>query len=69
MHRVCILHKTRDISMHYHTFEPDEESCKLCTINTPFGLLKYNRLPMKPTCSPDFTQKVMEGIFNDIDDT
>jgi hypothetical protein len=58
-----------DVSMHYYTFELDEESKKLCTICTPFGNYCYNRLAMRISQAPDIAQEITEDLFRDLDET
>lgn len=36
---------------------------------TPFGLYKYNCLPMGLCCSPDIAQRIMESVLRGIDDS
>ncbi|CAH8288137.1 unnamed protein product [Schistosoma guineensis] len=44
----------------------DQSSSILTTVNTPFGLFKYNFLPFGLSCSPAIFQEVMNKIVSGI---
>ena len=56
------------ISMAYYTFELDNESKDLCTINMPYGLYRYRVLPLGVAQSPDFCQETMEHVLQGVMD-
>ena len=57
-----------DIAMQYYTFVVALACRHLFTINTPFGLYHYKRLPMGLCNSPDIAQEYMENLFHDMPD-
>ena len=56
-----------DLSMQFYCFMLDKESQQYCVIITPFGNLKYLRLPMGIKQLPDITQEIMEDTLRGID--
>ena len=44
----------------------DSKSSELCTLNTPFGRYKFNRLPFGICCASDAAQTMVEKVFGDI---
>ncbi len=52
-----------DLSQDYLQLELDEAIQQLCTVNTPFGLFKYTRMPFGSAPAPANFQRVMEDIF------
>ena len=72
--KVCNLPKIQDIlncrkGYEKYTFKLDKESRNLCTICTPFGNYRYNRLPMGVCQSLDIAQEIMEDLFCAMEET
>ena len=58
-----------DLAVFYYSFELDDESADLCTIATPFGMYRYQRLAMGLAPAPDIAQETIERILAGIEDT
>ncbi|CAH8542619.1 unnamed protein product [Schistosoma intercalatum] len=56
-----------DLKDAYLQIPLDESSSILTTINTPFGLFKYNFLPFGLSCSPAIFQEVMNNVVSDLE--
>ncbi|CAJ1945757.1 unnamed protein product [Cylindrotheca closterium] len=55
-----------DLTMMYYSFELDEPSKKLCTINTQYGPYQYNRMAMGLKPAPDFAQYYIKQTLCDL---
>ena len=53
--------------MCFYCFELDDESKKLCTICTPYGIFQYQRTPMGVRISPWVVQSFMKDILHGLD--
>lgn len=61
-----VLFSKLDLSQAYLQLELDEFSKELSTVNTPFGLYRYNRLPFGVASAPGNFQRVMDDLFRDL---
>lgn len=52
-----------DLTSQFYHFELTNKAKEYCTITTPFGLYRYNRLPMGVKNSPAFAQSVMVHVL------
>ncbi|XP_039292569.1 uncharacterized protein K02A2.6-like [Nilaparvata lugens] len=52
-----------DLSQAYQQVRLDEGSKHICTISTPWGLFRYNRLPFGIASAPGIFQQIMEKIL------
>ena len=46
--------------------EPDNESIRLCTFNTPFGRYRFKRLPFGIVLSQDIFQRKLDEVYRGI---
>ena len=61
-----VLFTKLDLSQAYNQLELDEESTKLCTVNTPIGLFQHTRMPFGTASAPAIFQRVMDDLFRDL---
>lgn len=61
----AILFSKLDSSQAYLQLVLDEESSRLCTLNTPFGLYRMNRLPYGVSSSPAIFQNTLETLLKE----
>ena len=59
-------YSTIDLADAYMQLELDEESKKLMTINTPWGLYRYNRLCFGVASAPAIFQRLMDALIADL---
>ena len=55
-----------DLSQAYLQLSLDEQTSEMCTLNTPFGLYRMNRLPYGVSSSPAIFQRTMENLLKDV---
>ena len=55
-----------DMSDCYWHKKLTEKSALLCTFNTPFGRMRFNRMPFGICCASDVAQKMVDGHFSDL---
>lgn len=56
-----------DLKNGFYHIQLDEESSKLCTFSTPFGLFSFKRLPFGISSAPEIFQKINMKYFGDIE--
>ena len=55
-----------DLSRAYHQLQLDDESKRLTTVNTPFGLYQFTRLPFGVSVAPSKFQREIEKLVGDL---
>ena len=55
-----------DLSQAYLQLSLDDETSEMCSLNTPFGLFRMNRLPYGVSSSPAIFQRTMENLLKEV---